>query len=448
MTPWCGFSWVMSPENIMDPLLNSKEIARLYREFSDSFVGNDDEAIRGIYRELLRLGRPRAEIVKEAVRLAASTQGGFPEPASTEPIGRSHSKERFVGIDRFSKLRVAQQPACDVVSHRSGTGVSVPEPRIEIGKDPIAAGGNPASEDITLEGNDPVFDGGSPMSLFKSARRIGLLLRSPIAHFSALVGVVVFASVAALAFLPARGTAEKSARPEPAVAAMQSFSQSSAVAAPVPSVTPAVGKAQRHEPTASTSEGAVLLTDSNAGDHSKSELATAGSQPEKADPNSTGSSPVTSNPALAGNNERFTPVARGETEIARASETVHSRYELPEDRPSPGVVAPPAINVMPSELGQKPLLSKSNLAVLLTRADSLLSTGDIVSARLFYERAADGGSGEAALRLGETYDPQFLAQAHLRGLRGDVATAILWYKRARELGVREAEILLGALLSN
>ncbi|TMJ86764.1 MAG: sel1 repeat family protein [Alphaproteobacteria bacterium] len=88
------------------------------------------------------------------------------------------------------------------------------------------------------------------------------------------------------------------------------------------------------------------------------------------------------------------------------------------------------------------------MAALISRGDSLLGTGDFVSARLFYERAANAGSGEAALRLGETYDPQFLAQAHLRGARGNIATAVFWYKRARDLGTREAEILLGGLPSN
>jgi len=61
--------------------------------------------------------------------------------------------------------------------------------------------------------------------------------------------------------------------------------------------------------------------------------------------------------------------------------------------------------------------------VLLTRGDSLFGTGDLVSARLFYERAAGAGSGEAALRLGESYDPHFLEKTHLRG-HGDVAAAI------------------------
>jgi len=81
-------------------------------------------------------------------------------------------------------------------------------------------------------------------------------------------------------------------------------------------------------------------------------------------------------------------------------------------------------------------------AALLARGDALFGVGDVSSARLFYERAADAGDGQAALRLGETYDPTFLERAKLRAVQGDAAAAIFWYRRARELGVAEAEILL------
>jgi TPR repeat protein len=79
---------------------------------------------------------------------------------------------------------------------------------------------------------------------------------------------------------------------------------------------------------------------------------------------------------------------------------------------------------------------------LVQRGDTWFGTGDITSARRFYEQAADAGDGQAALRLGESYDPAFLQQAHLRAIRGDPAVAVKWYKRARELGAREADILL------
>jgi len=90
-------------------------------------------------------------------------------------------------------------------------------------------------------------------------------------------------------------------------------------------------------------------------------------------------------------------------------------------------------------------LSAADTAALLARGDVLFGKGDVVAARLFYERAAYAGDGRAALKLGETFDPGFLDRARLRGARGDLSTALSWYRRARDLGVAEAEILLKSL---
>ncbi len=84
------------------------------------------------------------------------------------------------------------------------------------------------------------------------------------------------------------------------------------------------------------------------------------------------------------------------------------------------------------QVGQGP--SPAEIAALVTRGNSFLSAGDIASARLFYERAADAGDGAAALRLGATFDPNFLGRAGIRGNPGDPAQAASWYRRARDLG--------------
>jgi hypothetical protein len=76
----------------------------------------------------------------------------------------------------------------------------------------------------------------------------------------------------------------------------------------------------------------------------------------------------------------------------------------------------------------------AEIAALVTRGDSFLSAGDIVSARLFYERAADGGDGGAARRLGATFDPGFLNRTGVRGAPGDPTQASFWYRRALDLG--------------
>jgi hypothetical protein len=91
--------------------------------------------------------------------------------------------------------------------------------------------------------------------------------------------------------------------------------------------------------------------------------------------------------------------------------------------------------------------SLSEAAVLLQRGDLLLAAGDVASARLFYERAANGGDAVAALRLGQTYDSLFLAQVGLTGVHGDIAMAVAWYRRAGDLGASEARDKLSSLES-
>lgn len=90
-------------------------------------------------------------------------------------------------------------------------------------------------------------------------------------------------------------------------------------------------------------------------------------------------------------------------------------------------------------------LSAADISLLLMRGDKSFSSGDLASARLYYGRAANAGDGQAALRLGETFDPVFLEQTHLRGARGDLTAALSWYRRARDMGIGEAEVLLNSL---
>jgi len=85
-----------------------------------------------------------------------------------------------------------------------------------------------------------------------------------------------------------------------------------------------------------------------------------------------------------------------------------------------------------------PRLSATEIAALLARGDAFLGTGDITNARLFYERAADAGSGLAALRLGATFESLFPGRAGI-GAAADPAQALFWYRRARALGISEAE---------
>jgi TPR repeat protein len=109
----------------------------------------------------------------------------------------------------------------------------------------------------------------------------------------------------------------------------------------------------------------------------------------------------------------------------------------PEGRQPAIAVSPPA-----PPKHERSTLSKGEIEAMLSRGDIFLAAGDLTSARLFYQYAADAGDGGAALRLGQTFDPVFLQQANLTRLRGDPKQAAYWYRRALELGNTEAKVLL------
>jgi hypothetical protein len=129
---------------------------------------------------------------------------------------------------------------------------------------------------------------------------------------------------------------------------------------------------------------------------------------------------------------------------------VVANLEMPKPPPAvfpPSSSTPPIGAPVPAVIEPKdPPAMPVDTAPLLERGDRLFGTGDVATARLFYERAADAGNSQAALRLGETYDPAFLQRAQLR-LAGDRGLAMFWYGRARELGADEADILLKGMQS-
>ena len=84
-------------------------------------------------------------------------------------------------------------------------------------------------------------------------------------------------------------------------------------------------------------------------------------------------------------------------------------------------------------------IDPDELAALLKRAKGLLAIGDITSARLLLERAADAQEADAALMLAGTYDPQVLGAQDMRSITPDPAMARLWYEKAIQLGSSDAK---------
>ncbi|CAN7658173.1 hypothetical protein LJR220_006214 [Bradyrhizobium sp. LjRoot220] len=102
-----------------------------------------------------------------------------------------------------------------------------------------------------------------------------------------------------------------------------------------------------------------------------------------------------------------------------------------------GVVAIEPAAPEPAQAARR--VDPDELAALLKRAKGLLAIGDITSARLLLERAADAQEADAALMLAGTYDPQVLGKQDMRSITPDPAMARLWYQKAAQFGSSDAK---------
>jgi hypothetical protein len=100
-------------------------------------------------------------------------------------------------------------------------------------------------------------------------------------------------------------------------------------------------------------------------------------------------------------------------------------------------------------------LDREETADLIGRGEKFIKAGDLASARLVLQRAAEAGDQRAALMLAGTFDPimlekigiQGFAPDIIRGFAPDIALARTWYERAKEFGSREAVRRLQMLAS-
>jgi hypothetical protein len=200
-----------------------------------------------------------------------------------------------------------------------------------------------------------------------------------------------------------------------------------------------------------TAEGTSQINDAPAETVPPAEVASTASVPAAAaNPDKTSNIAIPA-PATAPNEPASgvsppTPTPRPDAVAAATPATPAPPLETPPAMTAPRDAAPPPASTPASPVSATApaagSLSAPEIEALLARGDKSFSSGDVASARLYYGRAAEAGDGQAAIRLGETFDPGFLERAHLRSARGDLATALSWYRRARDLGAAEAEILL------
>jgi outer membrane biosynthesis protein TonB len=115
-------------------------------------------------------------------------------------------------------------------------------------------------------------------------------------------------------------------------------------------------------------------------------------------------------------------------------------------RPEPAPVQPSvALTPAPAKQEAKSPVASSTERTLLERGDAMLRLGDVSAARMLFVRAAELGIGIAALKVADTYDPAFLAEHNLRGIKADPVEAETWYRKAQAMGEPQAEEHLKSL---
>jgi hypothetical protein len=99
----------------------------------------------------------------------------------------------------------------------------------------------------------------------------------------------------------------------------------------------------------------------------------------------------------------------------------------------------PAPVALPPPTPPAPKIDPVTLAGMMSRAKSLMVIGDISSARLLLQRAAEAQQADAAFLLGQTYDPAVLGSQDIRSIAPDPTTAREWYQKAAQLGSADAQ---------
>ena len=121
---------------------------------------------------------------------------------------------------------------------------------------------------------------------------------------------------------------------------------------------------------------------------------------------------------------------------------------LPSGDGKPPMPAGPAEN-KPATMTARPTAQEGpanpEAGRLMARASQLLAEGNVGSARIVLDRAAELGSVQALFALAETYDPLSLSAWGTLGTQGDAVRARELYGRALQGGVEEAKDRLNAL---
>jgi len=146
-------------------------------------------------------------------------------------------------------------------------------------------------------------------------------------------------------------------------------------------------------------------------------------------------------PTMAQDDNRATSAQTSQSiktsQPARSSEGETGAIVQPDE---PGAQIPPASKATR-------VLDPEEITLLMKQGEQFIAAGDVVTARIVFQRAAEAGDANAAMALGATYDPTVLAKLGVAGLGADVEKARTWYQKAESLGSTEATRRL-AILAN
>jgi hypothetical protein len=91
------------------------------------------------------------------------------------------------------------------------------------------------------------------------------------------------------------------------------------------------------------------------------------------------------------------------------------------------------------------VLDPEVIKLLMKQGEQFIAAGDVVTARIVFQRAAEAGNANAAIALGTTYDPNVLAKPGVVGVSADSEKARSWYQKAENLGSPDARGRLDVL---
>ena len=362
----------------------SQEISRLYKDLSDHILARDGEGANRIYQELLRAGHTleivatRVPAIRKILELELfgqqpdEEQGSSRIPDAPPPQGSVEPGVTRGSIIERAAQRLDWTPAFGM-RHNSLPG-------------PEGTRNQRSQPDPTR----------APRLRFGHAgpTRLSLIFRVSI------VSILTAAAGTSIFLLTHSAEKKAPAESERATEAPAKGPQNTSIGGQATMTPPAAGAAQSGTPAGAASTAAPTLA----------------------------ASELEAEPASG------TPPAGP---VPSAARTVSNKPEVTVTPSAPTSEATSTIVPLASQkLPTKSAFSGAEIAALMARGDWLFATGDVDSARLLYERAAQAGEARAAVRLGETFDPIFLDQAYLRQGRAELGMAVFWYRRAIDLGAK------------